>query len=559
MSETKLIDLLMSWCKPYQVFFGLVIAILLVVGVSSAMLPLVIKVLLDRMLAYQDQEAIKIMMFALIGIISVRVVANHFVDFILCWIAGKLSIDLQALLLEKALMLPVHYFEQRDRKKFYTDSISNISKIIDLSTRVFWGQVKDILICTGLVAIMFYINQDAAVLGIFLILITVLIIQIINKEPNHPGSQFLAIKDSSDLFQRIVKHIRSIKIDEGLTQERNNFYRLLEKQRVFSLKPIIGNFLSRLLAIIVFSLILIAVFYYLLHQYHLYKLTLSEMIATVVAFGLLAPSLTGFLSRISIMGVERIALQQLNEFLSLEKEPNKQGIAFGAIRGALVFENFKLQSSDPLINSFPYFSLTIQPKDVVVLTATNAKALKSMLDCVLRFNHPYSGRITLDGIEIAALKMKEINASVAWVNPDIPLLEDTLAANIAYGAMHCATEAQLTAVARVSHVADFAREMPYGLQTRINKDGLIPSEALKQCILLARALLKNPAIVIVDESSAAFELNSEKVNCALNTLIYERTSIIISARKPMIEKAQRIACIDDLMNIPSRKNHSDFS
>ncbi|HMU65322.1 MAG: ABC transporter ATP-binding protein [Nitrosomonas sp.] len=557
MSETKSIHLLINWCKPYQVFFWLVAAILLIVGVSSATLPLVAKALLDHMLD-QDQETMMVTMFTLICIISVRTIANYFADFILRWIAGKLSTDLQTLLLEKALALPVYHFEQHDLKQFYIDHIANILKIADLSTRVFWGQVKEILIFTGLVAIMFYINRDAAVLGIFLILVTVLIAQILNKGPNHRNSQSLAITKSSDLFQQIMKHIRSIKIDESSFQEKSNFYQRLEKQRISLLKPIIGNFLGKLLAIIVFSLMLIAVFYYLLHQYHLHKLALSEMIAMIVAFGLLAPASVRFLNRIAEMDTGRIALQQLNEFLSLQTQPPKEGIALGTMQGALVIENLKPQGHDSLTDSSSHSFLTIQPKDVVALTAANPGVLKSMLDCVLRFNQPHSGRIMLDGIDIATLKSEEIGTKVAWISPDMPLLEDTLAANIAYGTMHCATEAQLTAIARVSHVADFAREMPYGLQTRINKDGLTSSEALKQCVLLARALLKNPAIVIIDESFAEFELSNEKVDHALDVLIQGRTSIIISTRQPMIQKAQKMVCIDDLMSITSANNYSNF-
>ncbi len=546
MSETKSIHPLINWCKPYRAFFWLIIAILLIVSVSTATLPLVVKVLLDRMLAYRDQGTATVMMFALISIITVRAVASHFANFILCWIAGKLSTDLQARLLEKALVLPVHQLERYDLKKFYTDSISNITKISDLSTQVFWGQVKDILTCAGLIAIMFYINREASVLGIFLILITVLIVQIINKEPNRPDNQFLGVTKSSDLFRHIMKHVRSIRIDNGISQERNNFYQLLEKQRVFSLRPIIGNFLSRLLAIAAFSLILLAVFYYLLHQYHLYKLTFSEMIAMITAVGLLTPLLIQFLNRISTLNEGRIALQQLNEFLSLEY-PYKGGMALGVIQGALVFEDLKLQNGDLLANTSPYFSLTIQPKERVALAATNLKTLKSILDCALGFNQSYSGRITLDGIDITMLKIEEIGAKVVWISPDMPLLEDTLAANVAYGTMHCATEAQLTAIARVSHVTDFAREMPYGFQTRVNKDALVPSNELKQCTLLARALLKNPAIVIIDESLAEFELNSEKVNRVLDILVQGRTSIIISTRQPMTQKAQKIVCLDDLI------------
>lgn len=540
MSETKSIHLLISWCKSYRVFFWLTIAILVIIVLLSSMLPLMVKLLLDRMLTHQDQE-VAMMMSMLFGLIAMRVVASYSADFVLNWIAGKLSTDLQTRLLEKALVRPVQHFEQHDLRKFYIDGITNISKIVDLGTRVFWGQAKDILICIGLVATMFYINRDAAILGVFLILITVLIVQIINKEPNHPDSYSLAITKSLDLFQQIMEHVRSIKIDRSLSQEKNNFYQLLEKQRVASMKPIVGHFISQLLAIIIFSLIFIAVFYYLLHQYYLYKLTLSEIIAMIVTFGLLAPSLIRFLNRISVIGAGRIALQQLDEFLSLEKDLHRKRVMVGAIQGAIGLENFKLQSSSPLVTPF---SLTIQPKECVVLTAADPKMLKSLLDCVLQFNQPHTGRITLDGIDITTLDIEEIGTKVAWISPDIPLLDDTLAANIAYGTMQCATEAQLTAVARVSHVADFARAMPYGLQTRINNEELLPDKAFKQCILLARALLKNPAIVIIDESSAEFILDNEKVSHTLDILMEKRTSIIISARQPKIRKVHKIICLD---------------
>lgn len=545
MSGTILRFSLVNWLWPYRSFLWLAILILLLIVIFSSLLPLIIKEILDRVLTNQEQEAITAMIFVLIGLITLRAVANYSANFLLSWIEGKLSVDLQRLVLEKALVLPVGRFEQQDVNKFYTDKLSKVSIITELSTQVIFGLAKDGMTCMGLIGVMFYINRDAAVLGIFLMLITALVGQIMSKKQIPPNNQLITHTKSADLFQHIIKYIRSIKIDNGLSQEGCNFYQLIDKQRLHFMKPVNGNFVSQLMAAIVSSMILTASSYYLLHEYYLYKITLSEMVAVVVALVLLFPAFTQFFDRFSAFKNGFTAIQQFNGFLIQAKESSNEGQKLGTIQGAVAFEDLELQTSSLPANPITSLSLNIQPKEVVVLTAANLELIRSILDCLLRFNQPISGKIMLDGNDITTLKISEINANIAWLSPDIPLLEDTIAANIAYGGMQCTTEAKLTAVARICNVTDFVREMPYGFQTRIDMDGLDRSVELEQCILLARILLKNPAIVIIDESSAEFSLENEKVNQAFNALIHERTTIIISMRPAMTQRAQRTIIVSN--------------
>lgn len=184
--------------------------------------------------------------------------------------------------------------------------------------------------------------------------------------------------------------------------------------------------------------------------------------------------------------------------------------------------------------------MTIQSGEIVALASSSDDREKTLIDLIARFIRPTNGRILLDDIDIATIKLTDLRANMAWLTPDIRLLNDTIAANIAYGTTRCATEASIMKAARTCHVTEFAREMPHGLQTRIGLKDVELSENQRQCIIIARALLKNPAIVIIDETTAVFDTHCSLVDDALDTLIQNRTTLIISSQPDMLGKAHRI-------------------
>ncbi len=187
--------------------------------------------------------------------------------------------------------------------------------------------------------------------------------------------------------------------------------------------------------------------------------------------------------------------------------------------------------------------MTIQSGEIIALPSSNGGQEKTLIDLIARFIHPTNGRILLDDIDIATVKLADLRANIAWLTPDTKLLNDTIAANIAYGTMRCATEVSIMKVARTCNVTKFAREMPHGLQTKIGLKGVELAENQRQCIIIARALLKNPAIVIIDETTAIFDTDCPMVNHALDALIQGRTTLIISSQPNMLGKAHRVITI----------------
>jgi subfamily B ATP-binding cassette protein MsbA len=128
------------------------------------------------------------------------------------------------------------------------------------------------------------------------------------------------------------------------------------------------------------------------------------------------------------------------------------------------------------------------------------------------------------------------------VSQDVVLFNDTLAANIAYGAQSNATEADIIRAAEAAHAMEFIREQPLGLQTMVGENGVKLSGGQRQRIAIARALLKNAPVLILDEATSALDTQSERhVQAALETLMQGRTTLVIAHRLSTIENAHRIA------------------
>ncbi|MCK5715272.1 MAG: ATP-binding cassette domain-containing protein, partial [Nitrosomonadaceae bacterium] len=180
------------------------------------------------------------------------------------------------------------------------------------------------------------------------------------------------------------------------------------------------------------------------------------------------------------------------------------------------------------------------------------------VNLVPRFFQPTYGKILLDGHELTTLKLGGLRSNIGLVPQEVILFNDSIAANIAFGEMRCATEVEIIAAAQAAHAIEFIREMPQGMQTRVGKRGVKLSRGQRQRIAIARVILKNPPILILDESTSTLDSESEHyIQTALETLIQNRTTIIIARRGTTVEKADRIFVLEQ-NHISEIGNHREL-
>jgi subfamily B ATP-binding cassette protein MsbA len=204
--------------------------------------------------------------------------------------------------------------------------------------------------------------------------------------------------------------------------------------------------------------------------------------------------------------------------------------------------SFRYPESVPMALSS--VSLEILPGQTVALVGISGGGKSTFVNLVTRFYSPESGRIVLDGVPYEDIALASLRAQLAMVSQNVVLFDDTLGANIAYGAEQVDAE-RLAAAIKAAHLSEVVAALPDGVDTMIGENGMRLSGGQRQRVAIARAIYKDAPILILDEATSALDNESERaVQAALDTLMQGRTTLVIAHRLSTVERADRIVVLE---------------
>ena len=288
------------------------------------------------------------------------------------------------------------------------------------------------------------------------------------------------------------------------------------------------------------------------------NLTIGGVVQFIMYLGMLAMPIralgmvTNMYSR-SMSAGERI-LEILDTTSQVKDKPD--ALVLDKLKGQVAFEDvsFSYAENAPALHSI---SFTVQPGQLVALVGASGSGKSTIINLILRFYDVSGGRITMDGVDIRDISLASLRKNIGTAQQDVFLFSTTIRNNIAYG-MPDATLEQVTAAAKAAQIHDFIMSLPDGYETWVGERGHTLSGGEKQRVTIARAILKNPSILILDEITSSVDAETERlIRRAVDELIKGRTTFIISHRLPIITNADLILVIKD-GQIVERGKHQEL-
>jgi subfamily B ATP-binding cassette protein MsbA len=274
------------------------------------------------------------------------------------------------------------------------------------------------------------------------------------------------------------------------------------------------------------------------------RIDAGEFVKLMTAMMGIIPSLRRITSVQAIIGRGISAAERLFSILDSEEESDRGTRTIARARGELVFENVTLRyERDPERIALDDISFVARPGTVTAIVGRSGSGKTSLVRLVPRFYEPSGGRILLDGVDLRDYKLADLRRQIALVGQRVMLFDDSVAANVAYASD--ADPAKLRAAAEAANAWEFIERLPQGIDTPIGENGALLSGGQRQRLAIARAILRDAPILILDEATAALDTESERlVQDALERLMPERTTLVIAHRLSTIEHADQVLVLD---------------
>jgi len=391
-----------------------------------------------------------------------------------------------------------------------------------------------------------YINWRLTLMTFFVLPVVAVVIRYFSRRLRRIARDVQTRTGSmSHVLEEMIGGHRIVRVFGGEAYERMRAVKAANALRTSMTKQSSASAASSPISQVLAAIAVGVIVWVALGQSHAGSLDLGTFASYVVA-------LLTLLERIkSLSGINAAiqrglaAAESIFGLLDREAEPDTGTVRLERARGELRFERIALRYAGAEHEALHDVSITVRPGETVALVGSSGSGKTSLVNLVPRFYEPTAGRLFIDGHDVTTLTLASLRAQIALVSQDVLLFDDTVAANIAYGAMTEMPRDAIERAAAAAHALEFVRALPEGFETQVGENGVRLSGGQRQRVAIARAILKDAPLLILDEATSALDSESERqVQAALDTLMQGRTTIVIAHRLSTIEHADRIVVLE---------------
>lgn len=497
---------------------------------------------------------------SLLGIIAVSIFAlSYLQEYISAILGEEVAQSLRVKLSRKFTRLPMNFFDTNQVGDILSKLTTDIEKVAEVIGSSFTRFVYSFLIMILVIIMLFTINAKLTLLVLAILLISIVVTYYVSKLTQKIFSQ--DVKSLSELSSLTEEALTGNLVVQAFNKQEDIITSIdesIEKQYVaaktleftiFSIYPSI-RFITQIAFVTsaVMSAILVINGHLTLGLAQAFLQYITQISEPVTTSAYIINSLQN-----ALVSVERVYdILELPE----EKELSEDTHLLDNTKGQIVFENVSFgYSKDKLLMKNVNF--TAKAEQMVAIVGPTGAGKTTLINLLMRFYDVNGGRILFDGVDISKVTRKELRANFGMVLQDTWLFKGTIAENIAYGKPD-ATREEIIEAAKLAKCDSFIRKLPQGYDTIITSENGMVSQGEQQLLTIARTILPNPKVMILDEATSSIDTKTEKdIQAVISQLMKGRTSFVIAHRLSTIRNADLILVMKD-GDIVEQGNHDEL-
>lgn len=499
----------------------------------------------DMVDGFTMESVSTILILLLILAFIARAAIDAFSRYFLAYVGQKIVAALRDKMLVKLIRLPVSYFDKNKSGESVSRVVNDTGIVRDLISQHFPQFVTGIISIVGSIIILLIMDWKMTLLMVFVVPITILIMRPLGRRMRKISRGLQdETADFTGKIQQTISEVRLMKASNAEIVEEMKGKGGIERLLSYGLKE------SKILAVIgpLMQLVVMAVIVLIIGYGGIRvaegTMTTGSLIAFILYLFQIVFPLTAFTMFFTQLEKAKGATERMMEILELAEEKDTKGVKRDISNLPVSFENiaFSYETDEPILQNLTF---NIQPGTMVAFAGPSGGGKTTLFGLLERFYEPKKGRILIGNTPIQDISLASWRSQIGYVSQDSPMIAGTIRENLTYGIEEDINDERLWEVAKMAFADQFIMDFPNKLDTEVGERGVKLSGGQRQRIAIARAFLRDPKLLLMDEATASLDSQSERiVQQALTRLMEGRTTLVIAHRLSTIVNADKIIFIE---------------
>jgi subfamily B ATP-binding cassette protein MsbA len=538
---------MIRYLKPYRFRLGAAFVCSALVAALSGAYAYLVKPVLDEIFINKNETLLLVLPLALFAVAVLKSAFSYGQNYLMNYVGNHIVTDIRQELFGRMVRLPVSYHDSNTSGRL----VSRVINDVTLMANAIAGVLKDIfqqgLTFLAMLGVIFYQNWKLGSLSLIVIPLAGVTMVRMGKRLRALGkSGQEQMGDMASTLQETLSGIRMVKAYGREAAEAERFKNSNKAFLTTTMKAIqvssLGSSHIEVIGVVGVAVII----------WYGGSLVINGDMTPGAFFSFLAAMFMVFTPLRRLSGSNNTIQQALAAAervfgvidLVTEQETDRGQLVMPPIQRSVVYQDVTFIYEGQTVPALSDVDLVIPAGQMVAVVGSSGSGKTTLANLLPRFYHPTAGAVLIDGVDIQSFTLASLRAQIGIVSQEVVLFDDTVLNNIAFGRQE-ATKADVMQAARLAYAHEFIERLPQGYATVVGEKGIKLSGGERQRLAIARAILRDPPLLILDEATSALDTESERVvQLALTNLMAHRTTLVIAHRLSTVQRADLIVVLD---------------